>query len=243
MVDKNRIPAADSQDFANWHLPEVATGHVVESVLGRGNRDPGNEVVARALTARQLEAITSQAQREGHAQGHGDGRREGLAMGLAEGRIAARQELAQQVQQLQSLMQQLQEPLDEQQGSIETALTQMALDIARAVLDREAAVSAEQLLPIVRKAVRELPVGSRNITVLLHPKQLELIKGVSEWPAHWQLQADSRIDVGGCRVVTEHGLVDYTVELRFRQVAAGLLAASAQTPLPEPGTLLDADDD
>jgi flagellar assembly protein FliH len=137
---------------------------------------------------------------------------------------------------------QLLEPIAAQQDEIEQALTQLALDIARAVLDRTPALAASELLPVVRRAVRELPVGARNISVLLHPRQVELLHDSAEWPATWQLQADSRIDLGGCKVVTEQSLVDYSIELRFRQIAANMLAASANAEV-EPGTLLGDDDD
>ena len=244
MSEKNRIPASDSRQFPNWHLPEVTAGHVVEAEPGRGNRDPGSEIVARALTARQLEEITAQAQREGHQQGFAEGRAEGVQKGLQEGRAAARAELQQQIAQLQMLMKQLLQPIAEQQDAIEMAMARLSLDVARAVIGREAALPAEQLLPIVRAAVRELPVGERNITVLLHPQQLELIgDGDASWPPTWKLQADSRIDRGGCRVLGEHSLVDYTIELRFRQVAERLLAVHADSAPPEPGSLLDNGDD
>jgi flagellar assembly protein FliH len=238
-VEKTRIPADQSRDFSNWTLPVVENGATAAAPAAR---DPGNEVVARSLTARQLEEITNEAQREGHAHGMTEGRAAGVAQGLEEGRAAARQELAVQAGQLQKVIAQLLEPIAAQQDEIEQALTQLALDIARAVLDRTPALAASELLPVVRRAVRELPVGARNISVLLHPRQVELLHDSAEWPATWQLQADSRIDLGGCKVVTEQSLVDYSIELRFRQIAANMLAASANAEV-EPGTLLGDDDD
>jgi flagellar assembly protein FliH len=238
-VEKTRIPAEQSRDFSSWSLPEVEDGKAPKVSAAR---DPGNQVVARALTARQLEEITAQAQREGHAQGMKEGRVAGVAQGLDEGRIAARQELTKQVEQLKSVIAQLLEPIAAQQDDIELALTQMALDVARAVLDQTPPLAAAELLPIVRRAVRELPVGARNITVIVHPQQLELLRDCAEWPSSWQIQADSRVELGGCKVSTEQSLVDFSVELRFRQIAAKLLAAAASEPI-EPGTLLGEDDD
>jgi flagellar assembly protein FliH len=238
-VEKTRIPADQSRDFSNWTLPDVEGGATAAAPTPR---DPGNEVVARALTARQLEEITNQAQREGHAHGMAEGRAAGLAQGLEEGRAVARQELAVQAGELRNVIAQLLEPIASQQDEIEQALTQLALDIARAVLDRTPVLTAAEVLPLVRRAVRELPAGARNITVLLHPQQVELLRENSEWPASWQLQADSRIDLGGCKVMTEQSLVDYSVELRFRQVAAQLLAPTANAEV-EPGMLLGEDDD
>jgi flagellar assembly protein FliH len=241
-VEKSRIPAEQSREFASWSLPDVEDGKAAKAAATAASRDPGNQIVARALTARQLEEITIQAQREGHSQGLREGRVQGVAQGLEEGRAAARQELAKQVEQLKSVAAQMLDPIAAQQDSIELALTQLALDIARAVVDQTPVISSADLLPIVRRAVRELPVGARNITVLLHPQQLELMRTCAEWPSNWQLQADGRVDLGGCKVLTEQSLVDFSVELRFRQVAAALLAESASDPI-EPGTLLGDDDD
>lgn len=239
-MEKSRIPADQSRDFANWSLPEVESGKRTPN--DSAARDPGNQIVARSLTARQLEEITVQAQREGHNQGLREGRAQGHAQGLEEGRAAARVELAKQVEQLKSVAAQMLEPIAAQQADIEQALTQLALDIARAVIDRTPVLSSEALLPIVRQAVRELPVGARNITVLLHPQQLQLMRDCAEWPSAWKMQADGRVDLGGCKVVTEQSLVDFSVELRFRQVAAALLASADSEPV-EPGTLLSDDDD
>lgn len=238
-MEKTRIPADQSRDFSNWTLPDVENGAQSTATAAK---DPGNEVVARSLTARQLEEITNEAQREGHAHGMTEGRAAGVAQGLEEGRAAARQELAIQAGQLRNVIAQLLEPIAAQQEEIEQALTQLALDIARAVLDRTPVLSAAEVLPLVRRAVRELPAGARNITVQLHPQQVELLRECAEWPPAWQLQADSRIDLGGCKVVTEQSLVDYSVELRFRQTAAQLLASTANATI-EPGTLLGEDDD
>ncbi|HSB95526.1 MAG TPA: hypothetical protein VLC91_03725, partial [Spongiibacteraceae bacterium] len=127
-MEKTRIPAEQSRDFSSWSLPEVEDGKTPAATAAA--RDPGNQVVARGLTARQLEEITAQAQREGHAQGMKEGRVAGVAQGLDEGRIAARQELAKQVEQLKSVIAQLLEPIAAQQDEIELALTQMALDVA-----------------------------------------------------------------------------------------------------------------
>jgi flagellar assembly protein FliH len=230
-VEKTRIPAVDTGTFENWTLPEVVTGKHTE-------HDAGNRVVARSLTARQLEEITAQAHREGFAHGVREGRASGFTQGQAEGRVAVTQQLT----QLENIMKQLLEPIAEQSAAIETALTQLSLDIARAVLDREPALAPETIIPIVRRAIRELPVGERNLTVLLHPKQIECVRDCAEWPASWRLQADNRIDIGGCKVLTEHSLVDFSVELRFRQIAAQMLTAQESAEAPEPGMLLSDSD-
>ena len=253
MVDKNRIPAADGRAFVSWSLPEVG-GPLVEDEAAPAPVEespvPQEEIPAvPMLTARQLEEITNQAQSEGRAEGHAEGyalgmeegHAAGLERGLEEGRAQARLELQQQVEQLRGLFDQLLAPIAAQQDAIEASLTQLALDIARATLDREPALAPERLLPVVRAALRELPVGERDISVSLHPDQLALIREHGNWPSAWNLLADSEVEPGACRIETEHSLVDYTVALRFRQVAARLLD-EAPDLIPEPGLLLDGED-
>lgn len=240
-IEKGRIPAQLSQQFPNWTLPDVGGAGAFVA------REPADEVVAKHVTARELEALTQQAHGEGFAQGLEEGRAAGHAVGYAEGlaagREAAKIELAEQMQRLRQVMDALLEPTASQGAAIERALTQLAVDIAGAVLRREPALAAVDLLPVVRAAVRELPVGARNITVLLNPAELDLMRACAEWPAAWQLQADSRIEAGGCRVHSDASVVDYTIGLRFRQVAEKILADHAHADAPEPGLLMDRFDD
>lgn len=246
LADGNRIPAERGRSFSSWQLPEVGSDEPVETAVGYVGGG------ARSITARELEAITNAAYKEGFDQGYGDGHREGLAAGrdagreagLAEGRAQARAELDQQLNRLQSVMAQLMAPIASQHDEIENALTRLALDIGRAVLACEPALPPERLVPVVRTALQQLPVGERNFSVVLHPEQAALVQAWPQWPKHWRIESDARVEAGGCRVVAEHSLVDYTVGLRFRQVAEQLLAEHAGSEPPEPGLLLDrADDD
>lgn len=244
-VEKNRIPAAASGQFVSWTLPQVKDGRVVEVVPRREADQAAPEApTAPSITASELEAITEQAWQEGKEQGYREGHAEGLAAGQAEGlaagRAAAAEELKRELAQLRKVMSQLMDPIADQEAAIDASLLRLSLDIARAVIDAEPALPPERLLRVVREAVRQLPVGERNFTVLLHPDQAAAVAGAG-WPSSWRIESDERLQPGGCRVQGEHTLVDYSVELRFRQVAARLLAEdSAETP--EPGLLLEDDD-
>src|SRR5690606_41420142 len=93
------------------------------------------------------------------------------------------------------------EPIADQEAEIEQAMSQLVVEVAQAVLGREPVLPLAQILPVVRAAVRELPVGSRNITVVLHPDQPALLRDCAEWPAAWALPADAAGDEGGRRAV------------------------------------------
>lgn len=244
-MEKHRIPAAASGEFLTWSLPDVSDGAIVEAETRRPREAEAAEAKVPSITASELEAISQQAWQEGRDQGYRDGHAEGAAAGhaegLAAGRAAARAELAREVASLKAVAAQLLAPIDGQREAIEAALLRLSLDIARAVLDQEPALAPERLLPVVREAVLQLPVGERNFRVLLHPDQLALVRDDPSWPAQWPVAADVSVQPGGCRVESDYALIDHTRALRFRQVAARLLGE--QNGVPEPGLLLDATDD
>lgn len=243
MDKNNRIPAGSGSQFTHWALPEVSDGTVVEAVARRTGGDPAAQ--PQMVTAGELEALSQEAWQEGHTQGyaagHAEGSTAGHAEGLAAGRAAAKSELARQLADMKKVMAALLDPIASQQDALEGAMVRLTLDTARAVLDREPAAAAADLLPVVREAIRQLPIGERNFTVFLHPDQHARVRDDAEWPASWRIEADRALACGGCRIESEHGLVDYSVGLRFRQVAARLLAEGDE--VPEPGRLLEAEDD
>src|SRR5262245_4998035 len=118
-MEKGRIPAQFSQQFPNWTLPDVGGA---PGVLAR---EPADEIVAKHVTARELETITQQAHSEGFTQGlqegHAAGHDAGYAEGLAAGREAAKTELAEQMQRLRQVMDALLEPTATQGAAIEQA--------------------------------------------------------------------------------------------------------------------------
>jgi flagellar assembly protein FliH len=240
-ADGNRIPAERGRSFSSWQLPDIGGDAPIETALGSAAQS------GRSVTARELEEISNNAYREGFDQGYGDGHREGLAAGreagVAEGLAQAAAQIERQVAQLQQVMAQLMEPIATQQADLERALIRLVLDVARAVLAHEPALEPERLLPVVRTALQQLPVGERNFSVVLHPEQAALVQNWSQWPSHWRIESDVRVEPGGCRVVAEHTLVDYTIGLRFRQVAEQLLAERDSGEPPEPGLLLERTDD
>lgn len=218
----NRIPAADTADFASWHFPEVAAGHIVPaaSEAVRRQRAREAELVHRSLTASELESITARAHAEGVEQGRARGLEQGHAEGLERGLAEGRRRVDEQVARLRQLQQRLLFPLGEQRDALEQALWSLAKTLARMILEREPSADAAAVLQVVRTAVAALPQGAENIQVFLNPEDLELL-GAGADPA-WQVRPDPALGPGDCRVATRHSLVDFTRETRLRQLLQSL---------------------
>ena len=231
MDDKdNRIPAAESGDFEQWPLPEISAGHIVPAATEAARRRQP-EPAHHSLTAAELEQISAEAYAEGHragaergyAEGHTQGHSEGYSQGREQGRAAGAQEIAAAVARFGRLCEQLLQPLDEQRAALQDSLTELTLQLARAVIGRDPVTEPAQIAATVEQALAALPAGADGVDVFLHTADLELLER-SEWlRPEWRLVADAGLQPGDLRLRTRHSVVDFTRETRFRQLLAALL--------------------
>jgi flagellar assembly protein FliH len=83
-----------------------------------------------------------------------------------------------------------------------------------------------QIVGVMREAMALLPVNSRNIRVLLHPDDAEIVHelyAVGEGGEGWKVVEDPVVQRGGCRVVTDTSQVDATLESRLHNLIAPLI--------------------
>lgn len=226
MSDSNRIPAGKSQDFSAWLPPAVEDGVVVGVERRSRGDNPQDEVIYTAITAGRLEEITQQGYEQGRLEGRqagfAEGRKAGFTQGEREGLQAGRQQIQQQVTLLAGIMRDLVEPLAQQREATEQALVTLAGEMALAIFRRELDMDAAGLPALVREAVAALPAGARELCVYLNPQDHGLLKDSSLFPEHWRLLTDPGLSRGGCRVETDHSVVDNSPEARLARILAQL---------------------
>ncbi|RMG28657.1 MAG: flagellar assembly protein FliH, partial [Gammaproteobacteria bacterium] len=184
------IPADATGEVEHWRLPEV---------------DAADGERCAPVTAREIEAIQKAAWEEGFAQGH----REGLAAGA--------REIAQKVAELDALMNTLVHPLERLDEEVEAQLVHLCTLLTRHLVRRELRTAPEEILGTLREALGLLPVRQRQVRIVLHPEDAELVR--THWQGDeeerdWKLVEDPTLSRGGCRVETESSRIDATVEQR-----------------------------
>ncbi len=170
----------------------------------------------------RLEQALEQARETGHAQGYAAG----LAQGLADGRQRATDVLAGEAAQLATLLDNLAQPLVTLEQELLDNLLQLACALARQIVRRELTAVPQRIGDLVREGVAALPPAARQISVHLHPLDLDLVRGISPRgrnDARWELVADAGLSRGGCRISTESSQVDLTLEARLSEVFARLM--------------------
>jgi len=172
------------------------------------------------VTAGRLEAL----QREAWEEAFRTGREEGLAAG--------RQEVAERAARLDALVAAQARPLAALDESVEKALVELAMRVAKQLFRRELKADPTHVIGVVREALGLLPVASREVRVHVHPDDATLIReslSGTDGERAWDLVEDPVIERGGCRVTTETSQVDAQNAARLAAVIARITGDERQS--------------
>lgn len=147
---------------------------------------------------------------------------QGFQKGLNEGRA----ELEKQVSTFKSLVSTLSRPFDELDGQVERELVKLSMVIAQHLVRRELKADPNQIMGVVREALKILPVASRDVRLHLHPEDAALIRELFSEPHDgfaWSIVEDPMITRGGCQVTTQTSRIDARIESRIGKIFAEIL--------------------
>jgi len=155
----------------------------------------------------QQAALVDTACAEARAAGH--------AQGLDEGRQAARDDIAATLNQLAA-------GAAHHRDELRLQVAALALEVVRKLMGRFAA--PEQLVALADTAAREM-LPARHWVLAVHPdrvdavrRQLNAMAPASE-PLPFELRADASCALDDCRIETELGSVDASLEAQLQRLA------------------------
>lgn len=164
-------------------------------------------------TIEQITAIQEQARQEGYAGGH------------AEGLAAGRAEAARETARLRELADAFTAELRQADEIVSQQILDLSMDFSRALLRSALTIQPELVIPIVKEAVRYLPVLQQPALLFLHPDDARLVKdqiGDELDKMGWQIAGDIQLVRGGCRVETGSNQIDATLPTRWQRLSAAL---------------------
>lgn len=207
MSSSKLISAEQLTAYERWELPSVGRQRAsVEALESQLPQPP---------TAEEIEAIQQEAWQEGFEQG----RQEGLQAG--------QQLIDEAVARLSQMFDALAEPLAAVDERVEEELLQLALSLARQVVYRELQSDPNEIIGVVREAIRALPSSHGHLRIQVNPEDAALLREhlhteVDEH-ANWSLVEDPALSRGGCRASSEQSQVDATLESRIDALATRLM--------------------
>lgn len=182
------------------------------------------EILAQAQ--KEKERIRQEAFDQGYQEGYETGYREGYQAGEAKAQELIRKK-AQLVAQLQELHRNLYKEAEEH-------MVQLALEIAQKILRKQVEMDPQVVLEVAKATLQEAHAGETYF-LYVNPQDLKrAAKGkddlYSQIPpgATLQIIADPDVSPGGCRVETEVGSTDGTLESQLAQLAEKLKAKAKE---------------
>jgi len=164
-------------------------------------------------TIEQVTAIQEQARQEGYQAGH------------AEGLAAGREEAAREAARLHDLAGAFSAEAAQADEIISRQILDLSVDLAQALLKSALAIRPELVLPIVKEAVRYLPVLHQPALLFLNPADTLLVReriGDELEKTGWQLADDAQLEPGGCRAETASNQIDASLPTRWQRLTAAL---------------------
>jgi len=112
----------------------------------------------------------------------------------------------------------------------EEFVVKFAYAIAKKIVDSEIKSDATKILSIVKKTLKRLSGVQKQVVLRMNPADFDLLSGNLDQLLdcatnlkHIDLQADSRIQQGGCYIESDFASIDATLETRLRQIEDVLL--------------------
>lgn len=203
------IPREELSSFASWSFGDVSAA----VPPGPAAREAEAPLDPAELHAQQVRA----ARQSGYQDGYRDGlvALEGFKQSFA----------AQTTTQVGALVRSVGEQLDALQQEMARAIAATAAALARQVLRSELQARPDCVAQVAEQALDALLLSARHIVLRVHPDDHALIAGRSAETIAARgarLVADAQVARGGCRIESDIGLVDATIDERWRRAVAPL---------------------
>lgn len=214
----SKIISSDKlKELQQWDLPKVGDQQDGGKRIRHGHSAPP--------TVEELDDIQRQAYEEGFEQG----KQKGFEYGHKEGIEQSRREMLACAAKIDTFLTALDKPFRQLDDQIEQEIVTLVISMVRQLVRREVNADPNQIVGVVREALSILPVASRNVQLILHPDDAELIREIytlSETELGWKIIDDPVMSRGGCRVVTDTSQIDATLESRLNSLIAPLLGGA-----------------
>ncbi|BBB66495.1 flagellar assembly protein H [Undibacterium sp. YM2] len=223
----NATRSGDMTAFQRWEMASFGDNRPaqVEEV-----KAANAQVAARQRL--EAEHAREAAKQEGFAAGY----KEAYERGLKDGQETAYAETMEQVQleilALQQMAQAFSEQLHSASQQMGNELMHLAMDMAQAMLKAKLDSDPTVILPIVEEAIAQLASVQQPAQILLHPDDVAMVKnqlGEALSEDGWRIVSDTNMERGGCKLVTQHNLVDASYSTRWKKLLDSMQISDYKT--------------
>ena len=117
-------------------------------------------------------------------------------------------------------------PLKENDEKVVQSLANLSILVSKQIIRRELQVDSNQVVSIVKEAIKQLPLEKNRLIIHLNPRDISIIRKVfseDDFAESYSLVEDPSIEMGGCKVATEDSVIDASIETQVAQIATSIL--------------------
>ena len=207
------IPREELNSFSAWNPEKIGEDKVDPGIPRQAHR---SEPTQKAHSPAEEVA---QAPRAARQEGFQDGYRDGIAALES----FKQSYCAQMSAQIGALLESLSAQMDDLQQDMARALAVSATHLARQTVRSELKARPELVAQVAAEAIDTLLLSARHITLRVHPDDHVLImQGAAEALSARgaRVVSDPSMTRGGCLVESDIGVIDASIESRWRRALA-----------------------
>lgn len=156
---------------------------------------------------------------------------EAFAKGYSEGKTLAQQDINARVNDLSNVLNAMQAPFADLDDKVVDEMVELCMAVVKQIVRRELKMSPDEIVAVVREALKLLPVATGDVKLELNPDDAQIVRDAllssdghaPDSSAGWKIIEDPTISRGGCRVFTQTSRIDATVENRLNAAIAGIM--------------------
>lgn len=195
-------------------------------------RERADEIVEEA----ELEAETIISEKEEKVA---EAREEGYKAGYNDGTRQAQEDTIEMIEQGETILQEARRKRNSLIGELDEEFVSLLSQLAGRVVREYVEADPDTVLRTVKQAVEEVR-DQQQVTVVLHPKDLVPVQTavdsfLDQHPSlsHVNLVEDDRLERGGCRIRTDYGDIEATLQAQVDHLSRSLLNLSVHEHLQE----------
>ena len=157
---------------------------------------------------------------------------EKLKNGYEDGLKQAQQTLIEYQQTFEEIFSNFDNALKIIDEDIIQSITQLSVSISKQIIRRELQINSEQVVSVVREAIKLLPLEKGRFIINLNPSDITVMQQVfnqDNIEHSYSLVEDPSIQRGGCKLATDDSIIDATIDSQIAQIAAKLMGSQRNT--------------
>jgi flagellar assembly protein FliH len=151
-----------------------------------------------------------------------------LEKGYQEGLKKAQLEFTEYKNSFQNIIQAIDNSMQIFDDDMVDVIKQLAVSISKQVIRRELQTNSEQVVSVVKEAIKLLPLDNSRLTIHLNPNDINTLKKVfnqNDIISSYCLIEDPSVQCGGCKLATDESIIDATIDSQIAQISANILGS------------------